>query len=56
MAGIFGEFFVVSVSQEMKYEKSSNDRERIRSKIQGKMWDENLKISGNFRSAAFRAP
>ena len=53
MAGIFGEFFLVSVSHETKHEKSSKNSEKIRSKIRGKIRAENLKNSGNFRSAAF---
>ena len=41
MAGIFGEFFLVSVSHETKHEKSSKSSGKIRSKIRGKIWDEN---------------
>ena len=50
MAGIFGEFFLVSVSHKTKHEKSSKNSGKIRSKIRGKIRDEN---SGNFRSATF---
>ena len=39
MAGIFGEFSVVSVSQKTKHEKSSKNLGKIRSKIR----DENSK-------------
>ena len=55
MAGIFGEFFLVSVSHETKHEKSSKNSGKIRSKIRGKIRDENSKNSGNFCSAAFLA-
>ena len=47
--GIFGEFFLVSVSHETKHEKSSKNSGKIRSKIRG----ENSKNSGNFHSATF---
>ena len=53
MAGIFGEFFLVSVSHEMKHENSSKNSGKIQSKIRGKIRDEKLKNSGNFRSATF---
>ena len=53
MAGIFGEFFLVSVSHETKHEKSSKNSGKIRSKIRGKIRDKKFKNSGNFRSAAF---
>ena len=53
LAGIFSEFFLVSVPQEMKHENSSNNSGNIRSKIRGKIRDENSKNSGNFRSATF---
>ena len=53
MAGIFGEFFLVSVSHETKRENSSKKSGKIRSKIRGKIRDENSKNSGNFRSAIF---
>ena len=56
MAGIFGGFFLVSVSHETKHEKSSKNSGKIRSKIRGKIRDENSKNSGNFRSAAFLWP
>ena len=36
MAGIFGEFFLVSVSHETRHEKSSKNSGKIRSKIRGK--------------------
>ena len=36
MAGIFGEFFLVSVSHEAKHENSSKNSGKIRSKIRGK--------------------
>ena len=36
MAGIFGEFFLVSVSHKTKHEKSSKNSGKIRRKIQGK--------------------
>ena len=49
MAGIFGEFFLVSVSHETKHEKSSKNSGKIRGKIR----DENSKNSGNFPSATF---
>ena len=55
MAGIFGEFFLVSVSHETKHEKSWRNSGKIRSKIRGKIRDENSKNSGNFRSATFLA-
>ena len=47
MAGIFGEFLLVSISHETKTSG------KIRSKIRGKIRDENSKNSGNFRSATF---
>ena len=53
MAGVFGEFFLVSVSHETKHEKSSKNSGKIRSKIRGKIRDKNSKNSGNFRSATF---
>ena len=53
MVGIFGEFFLVSVSHERKHEKSSKNAGKIRSKTRGKIRDENSKNSGNFRSATF---
>ena len=53
MAGIFGEFFLVSVSHETKHENSSKNSRKFRSKIRGKIRDENSKNSGNFRSATF---
>ena len=40
MAGIFGEFFLVSVSHDTKREKSSKNSGKIRSKIRGKIRDE----------------
>ena len=46
MAGIFGEYFWVSVSHESKHEKSSKNSGKIRSKIRGKIRDENSKNSG----------
>ena len=49
MAGIFGEFFLVSVSHKMKHENSSKNSGKIRSKIRGKTRDEISKNSGNFR-------
>ena len=51
MAGIFGEFFLVSASHESKDDKSSKNSGKIWSKIRGKIRDENSKNSGNFRSA-----
>ena len=51
MAGIFGEFFLVSVSHETKRKKSSKNSGKILSKIRGKIQDKNSKNSGNFRSA-----
>ena len=53
MAGIFGDFFLVSVSHETKREKSSNNSGKVRSKIRGKIRDEISKNSGNLRSATF---
>ena len=53
MAGIFGEFFLVSVSNETKRERSSKNSGKIRSKIRGKIRDKISKNSGNFRSATF---
>ena len=53
MAGIFGEFFLVSVSHETKHEKSLKNSGKIRSKIRGEIRDENFKNSGSFRSADF---
>ena len=53
MAGIFGEFFLVSVSHETKHEKSSKNSGKIRSKIRGKIRDENSKNSGKVHSATF---
>ena len=46
MAGIFGEFFLVSVSHETKHEKSSKNSVKIRSKIRGKIRAENSKKFG----------
>ena len=53
MAGIFGEFFQVSVSHETKQEKSSKNSGKIRRKTRGKIRDKNSKNSENFRSAIF---
>ena len=53
MAGIFGEFLLVSVSQETKHEKSSKSSRKIGSKITGKIRDENSKDSGKFCSVTF---
>ena len=53
MAGIFGEFFLVSVPHETKREKSLKISGKIRSKIRGEIRDEIAKNSGNFRSATF---
>ena len=55
MAGIFGDFFLVSVSHETKHEKSSKNSGKIRREIRGKIRDENSKNSENFRSATFLA-
>ena len=49
MAGIFGEFLLVSVSHKMKHENSLKNSGKIR----GKTRDEKSKNSGNFRSATF---
>ena len=48
MAGILGEFFLVSVSHETKHKKSSKISGKIRSKIRGKIRDEHFKIRGTF--------
>ena len=53
MAGIFGEFFLVSASHETKHENSSKNSGKIRREIRGKIRDKNSKNSGNFRSATF---
>ena len=53
MAGIFGEFFMVSVSHETKREKSSKNSGKNRSRIRGKIRDQNSKNSGNFSFATF---
>ena len=45
MAGIFGEIFLVSVSNETKHENSSKKSGKIRSKIRGKIQDENSRNS-----------
>ena len=45
MAGILGEFFLVSVSHGTKREKSSKNSGKIRSKIWGKTRDKNSKNS-----------
>ena len=54
MAGIFGDFFLVSP---FTRKRSTKTRKQIsgksRSKIRGKIRDENSKNSGNFRSATF---
>ena len=55
MAGIFGEFFLVSVSHKTKHEKSLKISGKIRREIRGKIRDKNSKNSGNFRSATFLA-
>ena len=48
MAGIFGEFFLVSVSHETKYENSSKNSGKIRSKIRVKFGTKIRKIRGAF--------
>ena len=53
MAGIFGDFFLVSASHETKHENSSKNSGKIRSKIGGKSGTKIRKNSGNFRSATF---
>ena len=53
MAGIFGGFFLVSVSHETKREKSSKNSGEIRSKIRGKIRDENSKNSGKLSFCDF---
>ena len=53
MAGIFGEFFLVSVSHKMKHENPSKNSGKIRREIRGKIRDKNSKNSENFRSATF---
>ena len=53
MAGIFGEFFLVSVSNEMKQENSSKNSGKIRREIRGKIRDKDSKNSENFRAATF---
>ena len=51
MAGIFGEFFLVSVSHETKHESSSKNLGKIRGKIRV----ENSKIRGTFVLQLFPA-
>ena len=54
IAAIFGEIFVVSVSWKTKHENSSKPfRRKLGGKLREKIWDENSKNSGNFRSATF---
>ena len=48
--GIFGEFFLVSVSHKTKHEKSSRNSGRIRSKIRGKIRDKISKKFGELSS------
>ena len=48
MAGIFGEFFVVSVSWGKKHEKSSKFSGKIWSKTREKIRDEIREIQGTF--------
>ena len=54
MAGIFGEVFVVSVSQETKFSKYEKSQRKLRSKIRNKIRVENSKNSVIFRSAPFQ--
>ena len=51
MAGIFGEFFLVSVSHKTKHENSSINFEENSERNPGQIRAENSKNSGNFRSA-----
>ena len=51
--GIFGEFFLVSVSWEAKHENSSKNSGKIRSKIRGKIRDENSKKFGKLSFCHF---
>ena len=53
MAGIFGEFFLVSVSHETKHEKSSKNSGKIRSKIRAKIRDEKFKKFGELSVCSF---
>ena len=53
MAGIFGEFFLVSVSHETKHEKSSKNSGKIRSKIRGKIRDEKFEKFGKLSFCNF---
>ena len=46
--GIFGEFFLVSVSHETKHENSSKNSGKIRSKIRAKFGTKIRKIRGTF--------
>ena len=48
MAGIFGDFFVVSVSQETKHEKSWKILETIRRKIPEKNSERKFQKFGDF--------
>ena len=48
MAGIFGEYFLVSVSHDMKHENCSQNSGKIRSKMRGRIRDENSKIQVSF--------
>ena len=53
MAGIFSEFFLISVSHEMKHENSSKNSGKIRSNIRGKIRDENSKKFGELSFCNF---
>ena len=53
MAGIFGEFFLVSVSQETKRENSSKNSGKIRREIRGKNSGQKFKKFGELSDCDF---
>ena len=53
MAGIFGEFLLVSVSHKTKHENDSEHFGKIQSEIRGKMRDQNAKNSGKLSFCNF---
>ena len=53
MAGIFGDFFLVSVSHETKHEKSSKNSGKIRSKIRGEIREKKFEKFGELSFCNF---
>ena len=53
MAGIFGDFFLVSISHETKHENSSKNSGKIRREIRGKIRDKKIEKFGELSDCDF---